>query len=262
MSDFLYLSKDKSVYSCENQSFWVRSGILKNYQKNFEPFESFPGFLGVENKERILIAAEKLFFQYGIRSVTMDEVAHQTGMSKKTIYQWFSDKNTLVREVARYRLETERELVRQVQKMTQHPIEEMIVSMKVLRDLSQKVNPVVFYDLQKYHVEAWNLYKAHKDFFRSIVEENLVRGVEMGLYRAEVNPAILSIFRIECVEMGFDQSLFPMNRFQFEEVQIQFIDHFLYGILTEKGRSLYQEILSKMDHFSFPNLVQNQFNYQ
>lgn len=216
----------------------------------------------MENKERIVLAAEKLFFQYGIRSVTMDEVAQQTGMSKKTIYQWFSDKNTLVREVARFRLEMEREIVRQVQKMTKHPIEEIIVSMKVLRDLSQKVNPVVFYDLQKYHAEAWGLYKEHKDFFRSIVEENLLRGVDMGLYRAEVNPTILSIFRIECVEMGFDQSLFPVSRFQFEEVQAQFIDHFLHGILTEKGRQLYQETLSNIDHFSLPSILQNQLNYQ
>lgn len=216
----------------------------------------------MDNKERILVAAEKLFFQFGIRSVTMDEVAQQTGMSKKTIYQWFADKNTLVREVARFRLDMERDILRQVQKLTKHPVEEIIVSMKVLRDLSQKVNPVVFYDLQKYHVEAWNLYKAHKDFFRSIVEENLLRGVELGLYRAELNPVILSILRIECVEMGFDQSLFPVNRFQFEEVQTQFIDHFLHGILTEKGRSLYQETLSKIDQFSFPSILLNQFNYQ
>lgn len=216
----------------------------------------------MENKERILLAAEKLFFQFGVRSVTMDEVAQQTGMSKKTIYQFFLDKNTLVREVAKYRLMTEREIVRKVQEMSKNPIEEIIVSMKVLRDLSQKVNPVVFYDLQKYHLEAWGLYIEHKDFFRSIVETNLQRGKEMGLYRSNLDPMILSILRIQCVEMGFDQTLFPVSQFNFDEVQSQFIDHFLHGILTDEGQRVYQETLAQIDSFVFPNHFQNQFKYQ
>jgi len=216
----------------------------------------------VENKERILGAAEKLFFQFGVRSVTMDEVAQQTGMSKKTIYQLFSDKNTLVREVAQYRLMTEREIVRQVQQMSKNPIEEIIVSMKVLRELSQKVNPVIFYDLQKYHLEAWGLYQEHKDFFRSIVETNLRKGQELGLYRPEIDPLVLSILRIQCVEMGFDQTLFPISQFNFEDVQTQFIDHFLHGILTEEGQRVYQETLSQIDSFVFPNHFHNQFKYQ
>ena len=103
----------------------------------------------MEIKERIISSAEILFMRYGVRSVTMDDIAKELGISKKTIYIHFSDKNTIVREVTSARLAKEREMVSELHKATLNPIEEIIVSMKLLRDLSSEVNPIIFFDLKK-----------------------------------------------------------------------------------------------------------------
>ena len=196
----------------------------------------------MEVKERIISAAEILFMRYGVRSVTMDDIAKELGISKKTIYIHFADKNTIVREVTSARLAKEREMVSELHKVSMNPIEEIIVSMKLLRDLSSEVNPIIFFDLKKYHPESWALYKQHKEFFREVVKRNLHKGIELNYYRPDIVPEILARLRIECVEMAFDPEIFPSNTFNLVDVQLQFIDHFLKGILTPLGLSVYEEL--------------------
>lgn len=195
-----------------------------------------------EVRDRILEGAMNLFNRYGVRSVTMDDVAREVSMSKKTLYQYFVNKDGLVTAVARYHMDLERKEFSEIEHRAVNAIDELHQIAQCMRRNIQDINPSMLYDLQKFHHEAWDLYLDFKnEFIRGHIEDNLIRGMKEGCYREEIDVKILSKFRVEQVQMIFDQQIFPPEQFQFVEVQMQLLDHFIHGILTEKGRNHYQK---------------------
>jgi len=172
----------------------------------------------------------------------MEDIARLAGISKKTIYQHFEDKNALVEEVSKNFLRKEKCREVEISAQLNHPIEEMIMATRMMREMMANINPVVFHDLQKYYPRAWNHYTEHKKHFLTVVKENLVKGIEQGYYRNDLDVEILSRMRIESVELAFNQAVFPHKEFQILDIQITFIDHFIRGIVTEKGLKAYEAI--------------------
>lgn len=200
-------------------------------------------------KDKILEGAEKLFFQFGVRSVSMDDVARELSMSKKTLYQYFTNKDELISEVARVHMIAEKEEFTGIAKNTQNAIEELFNISLCMRDHMEKMNPSLMYDLQKYHATAWQHFVQYKnEFIRGTVIENIKRGKEEGYYRSEVDEEILSILRVETIQMVFDERFFPKARFHFPTVQMQVFDHFVHGLLTEKGTQLYKQYQSQVNN--------------
>ena len=92
---------------------------------------------------------------------------------------------------------------------------------------------------------AWNLYVNFKmNFTMGRVEANLIEGIEQGYYRKEINPKILATLRVEQIDLIFNSKIFPRSEYDFSDVQMQIFDHFVQGILTEKGRQLYSSYQS------------------
>ncbi|MFT5883952.1 MAG: AcrR family transcriptional regulator [Arcticibacterium sp.] len=211
-------------------------------QGNFEPFKSSLSFVPVEIKERILIKSQELYFTRGIRSVTMDEIAAALGISKKTIYLHFSDKRSLVEASTKHFLAQEKCAEKKIYEASTNPVEEIILSTQLMREMLTNINPAIFHDLQKYYPKTWKHYLAHKEDFRDVVLRNLNEGIKQGLYRPDIHPAILANLRIESVDMAFNPVAFPPIEFNILDVQLAFIDHFLRGIVTEKGLKVYEEI--------------------
>lgn len=193
----------------------------------------------METKDRILLGAEELFFKYGIKSVTMDDIAKHLAISKKTIYQFFSDKNELVETLMTVQLKEDECEFKQIQEESENVIVEVFNMMKHMGTMFSKVNPNVFYDLQKYHPNAWKQFKVFKnDCMAKMVESSIERGVKEGLVRGDLNAKILARMRIEQVEMGLNLDVFPPDKFKMLDVQITMIDHFLHGICTIKGHKM------------------------
>ncbi len=196
----------------------------------------------MEIKDRILLGAQELFFKYGIKSITMDDIAKHLAVSKKTIYQFFEDKNHLVETLLDNSLKQDERHFIEVQESSENVIVEVFGLMKHIGDMFAKINPNIFYDLQKYHPNAWKKFLMFKeDCMAHMVEESIIRGIKEGLVRADVNPKILSRLRIEEVEMGFNPDLFPPNKFNMPEVQVALLDHFFMGICTIKGHKLFNK---------------------
>lgn len=196
----------------------------------------------MEAKEKILGSAEELFIRYGIRSVTMDDVAREASMSKKTLYQYFDNKDGLVSEVAFNHFKKEAKEFEDIQKEAQDAIHEVLLVSQCLRKHVFKLNPSLLYDMQKYHGKAWDEYLNFKhSTIRGNIESNLRRGKEEGYFRAEIDPEVLSIFRVEQVQLVFNPKIFPNTKFDFADVQLQLLDHFVNGLLTDKGRTKYEE---------------------
>lgn len=182
---------------------------------------------------------------YGIKSITMDDIAKHLSMSKKTIYQYFKDKNEIVCLTAKNHLDRESAEIAGIMKNASNSVQVIFEMSKCVQKNVSGMNPSVLYDLQKYHHKAWAFYEKFKhETVTKSIEETLKRGVAEGYFREGINPALLAIFRTEHVQMAFNIQLFPRNKFDFMEIQEQFLDLFLHGILTKKGRELWNSYLS------------------
>ncbi len=203
----------------------------------------------LDMKDRIINATQELFMKYGIRTISMDDIAKHLSISKKTIYQSYKDKDELVHELMKVKLKEDSKKFHDLEKESENVIDEVFNIMKHMGKVIGQVNPSFFYDLQKYHPETWKLFKEFKeDFILKMVEGTLVRGVKQGFIRPEINVKIISKMRMEQIEMGFNPAVFPPDKFQLLDVQLAMIDHFLYGICTLKGHKLinkYKQIIDE-----------------
>lgn len=193
----------------------------------------------MEVQEKIIIAADELFMRYGIRSVTMDDIARHLSISKKTIYQYFKDKDEIVCRVTKAHLEKEKEEFDAIKKESINSIQELFLLSRCLRKNIINLNPSLLFDLQKYHSRAWNIFIEFKEkVFKNSIVETLKRGIKEGYFRKDIDPRVLAIMRLEQVQMTFDDRVFPRAEFDFAKVQMQLFDHFLHGILTTHGKEL------------------------
>ena len=172
----------------------------------------------------------------------MDEIAAHLGMSKKTIYQYFKDKNDLVLALIKKKLQDDEDQLCAVIGQSANVIEEMINMMKGSEEIFSKINPIVIHDLQKYHPDAWKQFQAFKaDVLIHTMEELLTKGIKQGYIRPDIDVKILARLRVTQVEMGFNTDIFPIAEFNIWKVQQQFLEHFNYGICTLKGYKLLNE---------------------
>jgi TetR/AcrR family transcriptional regulator, cholesterol catabolism regulator len=190
---------------------------------------------------RILQKADAMFLRYGLRSVTMDDIAKELGISKKTIYLYFADKDALIDKVTEYMLQEEKNKAEEIYKISKNPIEEIFLSTKMMKEMLQNINAVLFYDMQKYYPNSWQKYLDFKMHFLEIIKRNLNEGISQKLYRADINVEILAKIRVEIVDMGFNMELFPASKFNILDIQLENIDHFLRGIVTPKGLEVYEK---------------------
>lgn len=197
-------------------------------------------------EERILNGSFELFLKAGIKSVTMDDIARHLGISKKTIYQHFADKNALVIALVKKKQQEDQDELCGLIKSSENIIEQMVNMMKCSEEIFSRANPAVIHDMQKYHPDAWQLFQDFKsDVMVSTFEELLTKGIEQGYIRPEVDVKIMARLRLAQVELGFDVSVFPLAEFSPWQVQQQFHEHFNYGICTLEGYKLLEKYRTK-----------------
>ncbi|MCE7043587.1 TetR/AcrR family transcriptional regulator [Dyadobacter sp. CY312] len=197
-------------------------------------------------KERIVKSALNLFWRYGIKSVTMDDIAKELGISKRTIYQHYSDKEAILKVVIQEELSSQQCDMEQLDEMTDNPIDQMIQATDQMRTAMAHMNPALLYDLKKYYPESWGLFQSYKhEFILKGIRDNMYHGISLGFYRPDIDVDVLSLLRIEEFEIAFDPSIFPPDKFHMMRVQMQFVHHFLRGIMTEKGFEYYNTIKDK-----------------
>ncbi|MGF1533414.1 MAG: TetR/AcrR family transcriptional regulator [Bernardetiaceae bacterium] len=202
-------------------------------------------------------SARELFFRYGIRSVTMDELARHLGVSKKTLYQHFKDKADLVAAVTRLQIEEESCFIEQVQSDSDNAIDEVIKISEYVRAMFRQFHPSLLFDLRKYYPNSWRLFIQHKQgrMLQSI-EANIARGIQEGLYRQGINPKILARVRMELIQITLDAEVFSPTAFDLWEVQVQVFDHYVHGITSPQGRSLWEQY-TQNSHHSSPFISKN-----
>lgn len=191
-------------------------------------------------KERIINGCEELFLEAGIKTITMDDIARHIGVSKKTIYQSYANKEELVYDYVRQKTKNNQQQV--YAKVTQpgNAINKLSSLEIPFREIFVSVNPIAIHDLKKYYPAAWLLIHRFKSEFLAGTIENLLKeGIEDGLIRPEIDARIIARMCVIQMEMIFDQSWFPVAEYDLWKLQSQFFDHFNFGLGTKKGIALF-----------------------
>ena len=190
-------------------------------------------------KDKISKEAFQLFCRRGIKSVSMDDIATHLSMSKKTIYKWFQNKDQVVDAALRIYLFDMNTDCSQISTTARNAMEELFTTMQMIRQKMAGVHPAVFYDLQKYHPEAFKIWITFKnEVLLQQILANLRKGVAEGFYRADFDLEIIARLRLLQVEHAFNPDFFPPGVFNLQQVQVTILEHFMLGIATLKGHRL------------------------
>ncbi len=211
-------------------------------------FRSFVLFYGIimENKERILEKATDLFMRYGIRSITMDEIAVQLGISKKTIYQFFTDKDAMVEAVVNEEMKHNEEGCRNFSHTAENAVHEIFLAMDSMQEMLKTMNPQIIHDLEKHHPVAFKRLKQYKyQFLYIMIKENLERGAKEDIYRTDLNIDLTTRHRIETAFMPFNQEAFPQNKYPINQTCQELAILFLHSICNVKGKKLIEKYLNE-----------------
>ena len=196
----------------------------------------------MELKDRILRIAQQLFMRNGIRSVSMDDIAAELAVSKKTLYKWYENKDQLVHAMMEQHLDASRHDCAQVQQQASSAIDELFRMMSWMKQQFAEVHPSIFYDMQKFHPATWQLWMAHKQqYILTQIMDNLHRGVAEGLYRADLDADVLARLRLAQIELAFDAAVFPPQQFDLQRLQHIILEHFMLGVATLKGHQIINE---------------------
>jgi len=196
----------------------------------------------MEVKERILTKAAELFMRYGIRSITMDEIAAQLGISKKTIYQFFTDKDDMVAAVIDLEIgKNEAECI-QFRDDSENAVHQIFLALESLEEMLKYTNPLMLYDLEKHHPRSFNKLREYKyRFLYKVILENLQAGIAEENYRPDINLDVAVKWRIESAFLVFNPDLFPHSKYQISEVNFELAILFLHGVATPKGKKLIEK---------------------
>lgn len=193
-------------------------------------------------KSKILEIAIEQFSRYGVRTVTMEDIARLAGISKKTIYQEFKDKRDLVKETFGSVLEADRMNMCYAANPEGGVIEHLVKTSRMLRERLANMNPMVMLEIQRHFPEAWEQFETFKlEFVMKDLVTIMEKGKEQGYFRPEIDSQILARLRVNQVSSSFDPAYFDMKEYSILDIQLEMLDHFLHGIFTEKGRLAYNQ---------------------
>lgn len=199
----------------------------------------------MEGPERILSFATDQFLRYGVRNVTMDDIAQQLGMSKKTIYQHFANKEELIMAVAQSFLHEEQARSEELVLSSANAIDELITFMNWSVQSLRRVSPAIIVEVRRFYPQAWNLFEEFtKGFMLTKVIENLRRGTQEGLYRQDLDIEVVARLRIMQIYGTLQQEFFPAETFDPARVQIAVFELYLRGLVSDEGREVLTASLS------------------
>lgn len=199
-------------------------------------------------KQQIITKSEELFMRYGIRSVSMDDIARELGISKKTLYQQVENKSDLIRQIFAERSLQERQAIEAMRQESDNAIEEMVEVARFMISRLRLVSPTSRYDLEKYYQEIYReLDHLHMTFFNRFIQENLIRGIEEGLYRRSTKVSLVAKFFVGMATRLAQNENFSVKEHSLEELVSQLFVYHMHGVASEKGMQVVREYLGHED---------------
>lgn len=189
-----------------------------------------------EAKTSILRKAEMLFMRLGLKSISMDDVARELGISKKTLYQFFQSKEDLVLQTIQRHQCTEAEDIKRICEASTDALKEMLDIARHVLVQFQQMSPSTVFDLKKYYPEAWRIVEqVQREHVYGILKANMERGIREGLYRDDFDTNIMARLYVGSVRWLLDEELFPQAQFHWAQLYREFIHYHLRGIVSQEG---------------------------
>ncbi|MFZ1704289.1 MAG: TetR/AcrR family transcriptional regulator [Saprospiraceae bacterium] len=187
--------------------------------------------------DNILGAAFELFMKYGVRSVSMDDIANVLGVSKKTIYTKIDSKENLIKKVIRIHLLQDEKEIRKITNESTDAIDEIHAISKHVMQFLMQIKPSLIFDLKKYYPDCWTLIEGqHFSFIRETIQNNIVRGQNENLYRNDLDPFVIAKLYVAKSNTIVNQEIFPISEFDLISLMKQLENYHLHGIVSENGR--------------------------
>ncbi len=187
-----------------------------------------------------------LFMKYGIKSVSMDDIARALGISKKTLYLFVDNKADLINKSIELHLLKEKQDIEEITSISKDPIDEMLNIARHIVKMLRQVNPSTMYDLQKYYKPSWDLMQSlHQIHIYDVIKNNIQTGIEIGLYRENLQPDIIAKFYVGKSLILVDEDIFPMSDYNREKLFTEFINYHIHGIASKKGLDLLEKHLKE-----------------
>lgn len=196
-------------------------------------------------KDQILNKATDMFLTLGFKSVTMDDIASEMGISKKTIYQHFANKDELVKAVTTNLFENISCGIDEIILANKNPIEELFAIKEFVMKNLKDENTSPIYQLHKYYPKIHkSLMLKQFDKMGSCVIENLDKGINLGLFRKRINKELIARFYFAGMNSIKDVEIFSPEKFSLKEVQTNYLEYHLRGICTPKGVTQLEQLIN------------------
>jgi AcrR family transcriptional regulator len=203
-----------------------------------------------QQEQEIIMAAMKLFMRFGIKSITMDELARQMGVSKKTIYLYFKDKNDLVDRSLQALFDEQNCGIKQILQRGLNAIQEIFEFYNHVNLMIRDYNPALEFDLQRLFPKIFERLRTaqRKNIFEA-VEKNLTKGKKEGLYRKDLDASIIAKLHVMRLENMMHSDLVTPEEMHSKKFFNEVFKYHLHGIVSAEGleyvKNNYPEILKK-----------------
>lgn len=190
----------------------------------------------MSQETQILLKAKELFFKIGVKSITMDDLSKELGISKKTLYNFVENKSDLVNKTLILHFQEEKELTLEMIYHSKNAIDEVISMAKHGLKQFRNMHPSSIYDIKKYYPKAWNIIEQYKsDFIYNCIKQNLSKGKLEGFYRTDLNGDVIAKLYINSIDFIVNPHNFPATEYNFPDLYKEFIAYHIEGIVSEKG---------------------------
>lgn len=203
-----------------------------------------------EVQQNILTSAVKLFATNGFKSVRMDDIAASVGISKKTLYQNFDNKNILVLEVIKFHSKMIELKFDEIKNTAKDTVESFVKINILLDKVYEELNPLALMELQRFYPKAFQIFINNLDEHAIILKLNIDKGIEEANYRAGMNTDIIARLYIESIlNITTNNCKLLSTKYKISTITQTLVEEFFYGISTIKGQKLYNKYKEQFKHF-------------
>ena len=202
----------------------------------------------MDQQEEFTRKTMEIFTRYGIKSVTMDDLSRELGVSKKTLYQFFHDKEDVVRKVVTGMIDGQKcGIDEMLEQQGMNAIDHLLNMSRFIANHLKTVNPAMTYDLQKYYPAVWEEMVDFKreNIFKYIMD-NIRQGIAEGLYRDDINYEIIAKAYVSRLEMYSRGEMQDLEKFSFDEIFNTLFIYHVRGISNNKGLKHLDGVIDEM----------------
>ncbi len=197
-------------------------------------------------KETILLKAGDIFLKLGFKSVTMDDIANELAISKKTIYKFFKNKEELVDETVSFLHEIMHKDIVRICGVGHNAIQENFEIRKMFKDLLKNSDDSPMFQLKKYYPKTYRKIMAKEySMFKNCILQNIKKGIHEGLYRKNIDVELTTKFYFSVAMSVHDSSLYSYNKNTLNKLETSVLEYHTRAIATSKGLTILEEQLEK-----------------